>query len=650
MRALYSRFVLLTGALVLCAAAVHAADPQGYTVELAPTGDAAMDSTLKGSSELQSLRTAASIGPFGLIARARGDVERLKTVLESYGYYQSSVSIKIEGLALNDPTLGEAVNALPKGRNARVAIAFTLGPLYHLGRIDIDGSVPDSARAELGLKSGAPAVASEVLAGGARLLAALQQQGYAFAKVDPPVAYEAANAPVLDVTFPVATGARVKIGQILIVGLRRVHEAFVRRRLLLHSGVQYDSTDVEKARRDLLTLGVFATVGVQLGKAVDASGGVPVTFTVTERKRHGVTINAGYSSDLGGSGGSTWTDRNVFGNAETLTLAASVINLGGSATTGLGYDTSAKLVLPDFGHRDQSLQFAVDAVKQYLTAYDQTAFKASVILSRRLSSIWTVSAGVAAADDHVLQPGAPQHDATLIRCNALSTAAANGTAAANYAFFCDSTQIYTLLGLPLTLGLDTTHLANPLDDPLHGIRAALSVEPTRSFGTPNATYVISQIKVAGYFDLHGMGLTEPGRSVIAARALAGVAQGAGEFSLPPDQRFYGGGSETIRGYRFQAVGPQFPNGNPIGGTAIAAGGVELRQRFGTDYGAAVFMDGGQVSSSLKPLPTDFYVGLGAGLRYYTPIGPVRFDLAFPTRRYTVDGDRFEVYIGLGQAF
>ena len=95
-----------------------------------------MDSTLKGSSELQSLRTAASIGPFGLIARARGDVERLKTVLESYGYYQSSVSIKIEGLALNDPTLGEAVNALPKGRNARVAIAFTLGPLYHLGRID----------------------------------------------------------------------------------------------------------------------------------------------------------------------------------------------------------------------------------------------------------------------------------------------------------------------------------------------------------------------------------------------------------------------------------------------------------------------------------------------------------------------------------
>jgi translocation and assembly module TamA len=193
----------LAGALLLGAARIHAADPQGYSVELAPTGDGVIDSTLKGTSELLALRASAPVGPFGLIARARSDSGRLKTALESFGYYRSSVAIKIDGLPLNDPALGETVNALPKGRDARVAIAFTLGPLYHLRRIDIDGEVPQSARATLGLQPGAAAVASDVLGAGARLLAALQRQGYAFAKVDPPVAYEAAEAAVLDLVFHV---------------------------------------------------------------------------------------------------------------------------------------------------------------------------------------------------------------------------------------------------------------------------------------------------------------------------------------------------------------------------------------------------------------------------------------------------------------
>jgi translocation and assembly module TamA len=214
-------------------------------------------------------------------------------------------------------------------------------------------------------------------------------------------------------------------------------------------------------------------------------------------------------------------------------------------------------------------------------------------------------------------------------------------------------------------------LASPLDDPVHGMRDSLSITPTQSLGHPNASFVISQIKLAAYLDLHGLGFTDPGRSVLAARALAGQAQGAGEFSLPPDQRFYGGGSGTIRGYRYQSVGPQFPaDGNPIGGTAIIAGTLEFRQRIAGNWGAAVFVDGGQVSSSLKVLPNQFRMGYGVGARYYTPIGPIRLDIAVPTQRHTfltksqasptaspatattgvVKDDLFEIYIGLGQAF
>jgi len=67
-------------------------------------------------------------------------------------------------------------------------------------------------------------------------------------------------------------------------------------------------------------------------------------------------------------------------------------------------------------------------------------------------------------------------------------------------------------------------------------------------------------------------------------------------------------------------------------------------------GAAIFIDGGQASASLKLVPNEIRVGVGAGIRYYTPIGPIRLDFAVPTRRYSKHTDRFEIYIGLGQAF
>jgi len=200
---------------------------------------------------------------------------------------------------------------------------------------------------------------------------------------------------------------------------------------------------------------------------------------------------------------------------------------------------------------------------------------------------------------------------------------------------------------------DSTDLASPLEDPRHGIRASASIAPTLAIGKPDSTFIISQLQLAGYFDLDHLLPTGPGRTVLAARALAGLAEGAGELSLPPDQRFYAGGSGTIRGYVYQSVGPKFtdPESTPIGGTAFTAGSVELRQRIGPHLGAAAFVDAGQVSASLKAVAGEFAVGAGVGLRYYTPIGPIRLDVAVPTRRLPPPyDDAFEVYIGLGQAF
>jgi translocation and assembly module TamA len=608
------------------------------------TGNGAVDSTLKATSQLQTLRGSAPVDPFGLIARARGDIDRLKTVLESFGYYQSSVSITINGLALDEPRLGDTLSALAKGNDALCRVSFNLGPLYHLGSVQIEGSIPDSARGSLGLSPGAPAVAADVLAGGARLLTTLENQGYAFAKVDPPVAHEDSDKHVLNLSFHVATGPNVPIGEIRFEGLQRVHERLVRRRLLLHTGERYSALAVEQARKDLLTLGVFASVKVRLADSPDSEGRVPITFQVKERKRHAVSLSGAYSSDLGASAGVTWSDRNVRGNAEQLNLSATVINLGGTATTGIGYDTSAKYIIPEFAHRDQALQFAVGAIKQSLQAYQQKAVTSGVTLSRKLSTVWSASIGISAVHESITQQGI--------------------------------TQVYTLFALPLGVLYDSTDLASPLVDATHGLRGSLTLAPTRSHGQPNTTFYVTQFSLAYYLDLHRLFRTEAGRSVLALRTIVARAFDATESvetidgvpvtvpDLPPDQRFYAGGSGTVRGYRYQSVGPEFPDGNPVGGTALAAINVEFRQRFGKNFGAVLFADAGEVgekvsglfqggrcsvSTPLQSTANCWALGVGGGVRYYTPLGALRLDLAVPTFRRPND-DRFEVYIGLGQAF
>jgi translocation and assembly module TamA len=637
-----SRCALILLASVMSLA--RAADPQPYRVELASTGSGPVDSTLKATSQLKALGASAPVDPFGLIARARGDIDRLKTVLESFGYYQGSVSITINGLALDEPQLGDTLIALPQGNDALCRVSFTLGPLYHLGNIQIEGSVPDSARGALGLSPGAPAVAADVLAGGARLLTTLENQGYAFAKVDPPVAHEDPDKHVLNLSFHVVTGPPVSIGEIRFDGLKRVHERLVRRRLLLHTGELYSALAVERARKDLLTLGVFASVSVQHADAPDSEGRVPVTFQMRERQRHAVSLSGAYSSDLGGSAGVTWSDRNVRGNAEQLNLSATVINLGGTATTGIGYDMSAKYIIPEFAHRDQALQFAVGAIKQSLDAYQQTAVTSGVTLSRKLSSVWSASIGISAVHETITQQGI--------------------------------TQVYTLFALPLGVLYDSTDLPSPLLDPTHGLRASLTLAPTRSYGQPNTTFYVTQFSIADFLDLHRLFRTEAGRSVLALRALVASAFGATESvetvdgvevtvpDLPPDQRFYAGGSGTVRGYRYQSVGPEFPDGNPVGGTALTAINVEFRQRFGNNFGAALFADAGEVgervsglfhggrcsaSTPSQSMASCWALGVGGGVRYYTPLGALRLDLAVPTFRRPND-DRFAVYIGLGQAF
>jgi len=591
-------------------APLHAADPQPYTVDIAPAGSGEIDDTLKASAQLVTLREKVAVPPFALVTRARDDVPRLQTALDSFGYYQNKVTITVDGRALGDPGLSTYLDTVPQGTSVKVAVAIDRGPLYHIGQIAIDGTLPDADRKALGIKSGDPAIAGNVLDAQARLLNALQEDGYALAAVDQPNAMADDEHHLINLSYKVNTGPQVDIGAITFKGLKNVNENFARRVLTIHPGDRYKPSAIEKARQALMAQGVFSGVSIRAADHLSA-GRIPLTFDVQERKQHAVAVSAAYSTDLGISLSTTWSHRNLFGNAEQLNLIASGSGLGNS-TTGLSYNLSAQFIKPLFLEQDQTLEFDISGNKQSLDAYDQTAETVAGFLRRKLTDHWSASAGLSLMYDDVLQQSVD--------------------------------RIYQLVAVPLTVSYDSTGIADVLRDPVSGLRASAAVTPTQSFGASNLTFVVLQGSASSYFDLGG-----DGRSIVALRGVVGTIFGGSNLELPPDQRLYAGGSATVRGYAYQSIGPQFPNGDPVGAKSVDAATVEFRQRIGQEWGGAIFVDAGQASANGGPFNGEVRVGAGLGVRYYTSIGAVRLDAAVPLTRIP-GGDAFEIYIGLGQAF
>ena len=96
---------------------------------------------------LISLRESAPVGPFGLVARSQEDVGRLVTALHSFGYYKGSVAVTIDGLPIDDVNLPDRLDRAPAEPPVKVAVAVTLGPLFHLRKVTVEGAVPEAARA-----------------------------------------------------------------------------------------------------------------------------------------------------------------------------------------------------------------------------------------------------------------------------------------------------------------------------------------------------------------------------------------------------------------------------------------------------------------------------------------------------------------------
>ncbi|MCP1211841.1 autotransporter assembly complex protein TamA [Acetobacter okinawensis] len=613
---------------------VHAADPQPYVTSLAPTGQSDLDTALKASSDLLSLQSTRAVGPFALAGRVRSEYDRLQVALESCGYYAGKVHILLrnakQGVTMDgmSTALASWIESVPANEKVDISIKVDKGPLFHLGSVKLvesaTGVAPhlnDAQTKAFGLHTGQPAVAADVLAAGGRLLDALRESGHALAQVDKPMAYLRPATKTLDIVYPVVPGPVLDIGKISLDGLKRMNASFVRRRLTVHEGQLYQPSSIEAARLDLTSLGVFSNVTVRDASDQAVNGTMPLDFSFQEGKRHAIGAELGYSTDLGARVGAMWTHYNLLGNAERLRLTALITGLGGSAQQGLGYDVYADFFKPDFLESKQNLNARIEGLRQLFWSYRQTALLLRGGITRPLAKNWTGNFGLAAEQERIEQ--------------------------------FDESRSYTILSAPLSGMYDNTGVGNPIEPATHGVRASINITPSLSLGSKGAGesfFAIMNATASTYMDLHKLGISPPGRSILAFRGTIGSIQGASTWDIPPDQRMYAGGSATVRGYRWQGVGPQYGNTKyAIGGTSLDAGTVEYRQRLFKSFGMAAFADAGQVGSSSMPFTGTLRVGAGGGVRYYTPIGPVRLDIAVPLNR-APRGDTWDLYIGLGETF
>jgi translocation and assembly module TamA len=133
------------------------------------------------------------------------------------------------------------------------------------------------------------------------------------------------------------------------------------------------------------------------------------------------------------------------------------------------------------------------------------------------------------------------------------------------------------------------------------------------------------------------------RTYLHLRGIASTSLQQNDFDeLPASLRFFAGGDRSVRGYAYQSLGPTDDQGNVIGGKHLLVGSIELEKRFLENWGVAAFYDAGNAFNTFSNY--ELAKAAGVGLRYFTPVGPARIDLA---RTLHSGKDSYRVHIGLG---
>ncbi|QJE73769.1 outer membrane protein assembly factor [Aerophototrophica crusticola] len=558
---------------------------------------------LEEVSRLVALREQPPPSPVGLRRRAEADRERLAAALRSAGYFDAVMDIDVD------------VETSP----ALVTITIEEGPRYTVSSVRLEDAkgqpLPtDVLKAEdLGLGKGAPARGPDVLAAEDRITPRFAERGYAYARVVDRRLVVDHIARTMDVTFQVDPGLPIKYGDLSIQGLEDVEAKAVRRRIPWKPGDPYRPLQLEEAREDLAELGVFSSVRLRLADQPMPDGTAPVEVIVQERDMRFIGFGATYGTDDGFGANAYWGHRNLLGGAENFRVGATIAGIGRNSTTDAGefdYDLTATYREPDFLSRNQSLTLSSSAVLEHPDAYRRKALVLSGIVERPISDDITASLGVTFEQSQVTENEQRTNN--------------------------------TLFGIPAALTIDKS---NDLLNATSGWRFSAAATPYLAAFGDSSSFTIARFQGSAY-----LGLGDTDNYVLAGRAVYGFIVGGGLLDVPADKRFYAGGGGSIRGYGYQKVGPRDAENDPQGGLSLFEASIEMRIKVAENIGIVPFIDAGNVYESEYPSLSDgLRYGAGIGVRYYTPVGPIRVDAAVPLRRQSGDNS-FQLYVSIGQAF
>ncbi|MBW3098894.1 autotransporter assembly complex protein TamA [Pseudohoeflea sp. DP4N28-3] len=595
---------------------VFVADPLNYSVTLDivgafPTASGADDDLrddLRAASELIREEGSPVSGSVGLISTASSDFEHLLGALYEDARYGGVVNVTLAGRPLESLRLDADLSVYEP-----VPVVFTVepGPQFTFGTVALRGEA-ESLRepSNYGLEPGAIARSTTILAAETRIVEALQQKGRPLAEVSgrQVVADHATNT--LDVTINVDAGPVAPFGTTSVDGAEKVDPDFVAYMAGIEPGTVYDPDALEAAEKRLKSLEVFSSVAVRGAETLHADGSVPVEVGVAERKFRYFGLGATFSSTEGGGLEAYWGHRNLLGRAEKLRIEGSVAGIG---------DT---------------------------TRYQDLTYRGALLFEKpgviAPASTFTSEFAVEQEDSDAYRRFSVIGKAGLVY-QRTERQTLSGGVEVEYARLTDSFSVEqeTLtVALPLEFVYDAR---NDTLDPTRGYRLLAHLEPAYETLGGN-----SFVKIRGEGSVY-RALDEAKRFVVAGRLAAGTILGADLDDIPANRRYYAGGGGSVRGYAYQGIGPRDAAGDPTGGRSYLEASAELRIGVTEKIALVPFIDAGAVGAGSWLEDAELRTGAGVGVRYKTPFGPLRLDVAIPLDRRAGDPD-YGIYAGIGQAF
>ena len=575
---------------------------ESVEVRLIGRADAELQQSLQSSSVLRSLQGNVDATAGDVMTAARSEYAQLVEVLYSKGYYSSVVSVLVDGreAALIDPFREPA-------RVDVVQILVEPGRPFRFGKAEI-GPLVDNTPLVSGFRTGAPALADVVRDTAKKAVEDWRGVGYAKAKITEQSVLARHDTAQLDVDVKIAPGPRATFGKTVVTGDSAVRVKRVRAIAGLPSGKVFTPDAVKKAAARLRKVGTFKSVQVTEADEVQSDGTLDMQINVVDRKPRRIGGGLELSSLDGLTVSGYWLHRNIFGGAETLRIDSEIAQIGGGSS-GVDYALSFRLEKPAVYGPDTLFftefgTFYTDE-EDYVEKKVELTIGASHEFNERLTGELGIGYSYARVTDLYTSP--------------------------------NTERTLQLLSFPVALTYDVR------DDRLDATNGYyLKGEVTPFYET-----VQGQNGAHLTFDARAYrAVGSAKQTVLAGRLQLGSLVGLSAADAPPDYLFYSGGGGTVRGQPYQSLGATVA-GATLGGRSFAGLSGEVRRSINDTVGLVAFLDAGYIGADGFS-NGDWHAGAGLGLRYKTPVGPIRLDVAAPVAGDI--GSGVQIYVGIGQAF